>query len=275
MFQHDLKGLLAYSTDQPPRPDHPAVRPRTRRWPRWPAVFHIINHATFKASLFMAAGIIDHECGTRDMRRINGLWQLHAVHRGAGDRRRGRHGRRAAAQRLPVQGDVLRRERCASAGTRLLDSLTPLAATLAGVFARGLLACASSTTCSSTASRATCRARRTSRRAGCGCRSRCWCCSAWLVGICPGADGRPAAGAGAPARCSAGRCRNTAWRSGTASTGRWLMSLVATRAAAWRFYFALQTLYAAARPRCQRRSRRQGRLRRCDRRRARSPARTG
>jgi NADH:ubiquinone oxidoreductase subunit 5 (subunit L)/multisubunit Na+/H+ antiporter MnhA subunit len=25
------------------------------------AVFHIINHATFKASLFMAAGIIDHE----------------------------------------------------------------------------------------------------------------------------------------------------------------------------------------------------------------------
>ena len=37
-------------------------------------VFHIINHATFKASLFMAAGIIDHETGTRDMRRINGLW---------------------------------------------------------------------------------------------------------------------------------------------------------------------------------------------------------
>jgi multicomponent K+:H+ antiporter subunit A len=27
----------------------------------------------FKASLFMAAGIIDHECGTRDMRRINGM----------------------------------------------------------------------------------------------------------------------------------------------------------------------------------------------------------
>ncbi len=37
-------------------------------------MFHIVNHATFKASLFMAAGIIDHECGTRDMRRINGLW---------------------------------------------------------------------------------------------------------------------------------------------------------------------------------------------------------
>jgi len=38
-------------------------------------VFHIINHATFKASLFMTAGIIDHECGTRDMRRLGGLWK--------------------------------------------------------------------------------------------------------------------------------------------------------------------------------------------------------
>ncbi|OYX29063.1 MAG: cation:proton antiporter [Hydrogenophilales bacterium 32-62-9] len=39
-------------------------------------VFHIINHATFKASLFMAAGIIDHEAGTRDMRRLHGLWKF-------------------------------------------------------------------------------------------------------------------------------------------------------------------------------------------------------
>src|SRR5690606_14992209 len=38
-------------------------------------VFHIMNHATFKASLFMAAGIIDHESGTRDMRRLNGLFR--------------------------------------------------------------------------------------------------------------------------------------------------------------------------------------------------------
>ncbi len=74
VFKHDLKGLLAYSTishlglitfliglDSPLS----AVA----------AVFHIVNHATFKASLFMTAGIIDHECGTRDMRRINGLWK--------------------------------------------------------------------------------------------------------------------------------------------------------------------------------------------------------
>ncbi len=74
LFQHDLKGLLAYSTISHLglitllfglNSDMAAVA----------AVFHIINHATFKASLFMAAGIIDHETGTRDMRRINGLWK--------------------------------------------------------------------------------------------------------------------------------------------------------------------------------------------------------
>src|SRR6185369_6891485 len=39
------------------------------------AVFHMMNHATFKASLFMAASIVDHETGTRDMRRLSGLSQ--------------------------------------------------------------------------------------------------------------------------------------------------------------------------------------------------------
>ena len=34
------------------------------------------NHATFKASLFMAAGIIDHETGTRDLRRLSGLYRF-------------------------------------------------------------------------------------------------------------------------------------------------------------------------------------------------------
>lgn len=36
-------------------------------------MFHIINHATFKAGLFMSAGIIDHETGTRDLRKLAGL----------------------------------------------------------------------------------------------------------------------------------------------------------------------------------------------------------
>lgn len=37
------------------------------------AVFHLINHATFKGSLFMAVGIVDHETGTRDIRKLGGL----------------------------------------------------------------------------------------------------------------------------------------------------------------------------------------------------------
>ncbi|WLR53275.1 Na+/H+ antiporter subunit A [Bacillus tianshenii] len=40
------------------------------------AVFHIFNHATFKGSLFMVAGIVDHETGTRDIRRLGGLMTL-------------------------------------------------------------------------------------------------------------------------------------------------------------------------------------------------------
>jgi multicomponent K+:H+ antiporter subunit A len=40
------------------------------------AVFHMMNHATFKASLFMGTGIVDHETGTRDLRRLGGLRHL-------------------------------------------------------------------------------------------------------------------------------------------------------------------------------------------------------
>lgn len=40
------------------------------------AIFHLINHATFKGSLFMIAGIIDHETGTRDIRKLGGLMSL-------------------------------------------------------------------------------------------------------------------------------------------------------------------------------------------------------
>ena len=43
------------------------------------AVFHIINHATFKAALFMVAGIVDHEAHTRDLRRLGGLRTLMPV----------------------------------------------------------------------------------------------------------------------------------------------------------------------------------------------------
>jgi multicomponent Na+:H+ antiporter subunit A len=35
--------------------------------------FHVLNHAIFKGLLFMVVGIIDHETGTRDIRRLSGL----------------------------------------------------------------------------------------------------------------------------------------------------------------------------------------------------------
>ena len=40
------------------------------------ALFHILCHATFKAALFLSAGIIDHETGTRDITRLGGLRRL-------------------------------------------------------------------------------------------------------------------------------------------------------------------------------------------------------
>ena len=75
LFKHDLKGLLAYSTIS-----HLGLITLLfgigTPLAAVAGVFHIINHAIFKASLFMAAGIIDHETGTRDMRRLRGLWMF-------------------------------------------------------------------------------------------------------------------------------------------------------------------------------------------------------
>ena len=78
IFKHDLKALLAYSTVSHlglitfliglGSPLSAVV-----------AVFHILNHASFKAALFMSAGIVDHETGTRDMRKLGGLLALMPV----------------------------------------------------------------------------------------------------------------------------------------------------------------------------------------------------
>ncbi len=72
MFQHDLKRVLAYSTIS-----HLGLITLlfglNSPLAAVAGVFHIMNHATFKASLFMATGIIDHETGTRDIRRLSGL----------------------------------------------------------------------------------------------------------------------------------------------------------------------------------------------------------
>jgi len=37
------------------------------------AVFHLVNHSAFKGTLFMVVGILDHELGTRDIRKLGGL----------------------------------------------------------------------------------------------------------------------------------------------------------------------------------------------------------
>lgn len=75
LFKHDLKGLLAYSTVS-----HLGLitflvglgSPMAAV----AAVFHVLNHASFKAPLFMVAGIVDHETHTRDMRVLGGLWRV-------------------------------------------------------------------------------------------------------------------------------------------------------------------------------------------------------
>ncbi|MCV3735327.1 monovalent cation/H+ antiporter subunit A (plasmid) [Rhizobium sp. TRM96647] len=75
IFQRDLKGLLAYSTIS-----HlgliTTMLSLGSPLAAVAAIFHMVNHATFKASLFMAAGIIDHETGTRDMQKLSGLFRF-------------------------------------------------------------------------------------------------------------------------------------------------------------------------------------------------------
>ncbi|HLQ17745.1 MAG TPA: hydrogen gas-evolving membrane-bound hydrogenase subunit E, partial [Tabrizicola sp.] len=78
LYKDDLKALLAFSTVSHlglitmllgfGTPEAATV-----------AIFHILNHATFKAALFMTAGIVDHEAHTRDLRRLGGLRTLMPV----------------------------------------------------------------------------------------------------------------------------------------------------------------------------------------------------
>ncbi|MGM0561015.1 MAG: proton-conducting transporter membrane subunit, partial [Pseudomonadota bacterium] len=72
IFKDDLKGLLAFSTVS-----HLGLITMLFGFgtplAAMAGVFHILNHATFKAALFMSAGIVDHEAHTRDIRRLGGL----------------------------------------------------------------------------------------------------------------------------------------------------------------------------------------------------------
>lgn len=75
LFKHDLKALLAFSTVSHLGLITMLLGTGTA-FGAMAAVFHILNHATFKAALFMSAGIIDHETHTRDIRRLGGLRHL-------------------------------------------------------------------------------------------------------------------------------------------------------------------------------------------------------
>jgi len=71
-FKQDLKGLMAYSTVS-----HLGLITflfgLSTPLAVLAAIFHIINHATFKAASFMIVGIIDHQTGTRDTQKLGGL----------------------------------------------------------------------------------------------------------------------------------------------------------------------------------------------------------
>ncbi|MGE0665986.1 MAG: monovalent cation/H+ antiporter subunit A [Sphingomonadales bacterium] len=75
LFKDDLKALLAYSTVSQLGLVTMLLGFGTRM-AAVVAIFHIINHACFKAALFMTAGIVDHEVGTRNTRRLGGLATL-------------------------------------------------------------------------------------------------------------------------------------------------------------------------------------------------------
>ena len=132
MFQHDLKGVLAYSTLS-----HlgliTLLLGLNSPLAAVAAVFHIMNHATFKASLFMAAGIIDHETGTRDMRRLSGLRHSMPVTATLATVAA------AAMAGVPLLNGFLSKEMFFAEtvfvqANPLVESLLPWAATLAGLF---------------------------------------------------------------------------------------------------------------------------------------------
>jgi multicomponent K+:H+ antiporter subunit A len=132
MFQNDIKSLLAYSTIS-----HlgliTLLLGLNSPLAAVAAVFHIMNHATFKASLFMAAGIVDHESGTRDTRRLSGLRRMMPVTATLA------MVASAAMAGVPLLNGFLSKEMFFAETVfiqtaPLISLLLPLAATLAGMF---------------------------------------------------------------------------------------------------------------------------------------------
>lgn len=132
MFKNDLKGVLAYSTIS-----HlgliTILLGMNSPLATVAAIFHMLNHATFKASLFMAAGIIDHETGTRDIRRLSGLYQFMPVTATLA------MVAAAAMAGVPLLNGFLSKEMffaetVATHGGSVIDVMLPFIATLAAMF---------------------------------------------------------------------------------------------------------------------------------------------
>lgn len=133
IFQQDLKGLLAYSTIS-----HLGLITMLISLGSplglVAAIFHMVNHATFKASLFMAAGIIDHEAGTRDMRKLSGLFSYLPITATLA------MVASAAMAGVPLLNGFLSKEMFFAEAIEthrasVLDTITPYVATVAGAFA--------------------------------------------------------------------------------------------------------------------------------------------
>ncbi|MCL7411870.1 MAG: DUF4040 domain-containing protein [Methanosarcinaceae archaeon] len=74
--QTDIKAILAYSTISQLGYLMTMYGYTTQHEPGIgvaAATFHLLNHATFKACLFLVAGIVAHEASTRDIRKLGGL----------------------------------------------------------------------------------------------------------------------------------------------------------------------------------------------------------
>lgn len=133
IFQQDLKGLLAYSTIS-----HLGLITSLLSFgsplAAVAAIFHMANHATFKCSLFMAAGIIDHEAGTRDMRKLSGLFSFLPITATLA------MVASAAMAGVPLMNGFLSKEMFFAEALEQhriswLDTIAPYVATVAGAFA--------------------------------------------------------------------------------------------------------------------------------------------
>ena len=73
--QTDLKGLLANSTVSQLGLIMALLGVHTKL-ALTAAILHIVNHAAFKGALFLTAGAVDHATGTRDLRKLGGLYAM-------------------------------------------------------------------------------------------------------------------------------------------------------------------------------------------------------